>query len=457
MTTGMFESFMTAHWFSTEAKEIWSDDATLQAWLDVEAALAEAQAELGVIPPSAAATIRNKADARLFDRERLSRDIAFMQHPLVPVLRQFEELCGDSGAGYIHWGATSQNIIDTACSAQMARTHRLLLAQLDAAADALAALAVTHKDTVMAGRTHGQHALPMTFGFKVAGWLDELDRDRRRLRERFSSSFTASMSGAIGNFGATGGIGREVEAVMAERLGLEPSVVQSRASYDRVADYCAALGLLAGTAQRIGQDVVFLQRTEVGEVAESFHMGKVGSSTMAQKRNPTTALLLVSLSRLLRGRIPLALEAMVRMDEGDSSATNVTDVLLPEIAIFAVSVAETLGRLAAGLVADPEAMRRNLDLTGGLIASETVMMGLSADMGRHEAHHVLYEAAQRAQSENIPFLTAIREHPAFQGRPLPQELTRWLDPTANVGESAAIAEEVAARVFAARLGNVDGA
>jgi len=446
MQIGMFGSFMTAHWFSSRAKAIWSDEATLQAWLQVEAALAEAQADLGVIPASAAEIIRNKADARFFDLDRLAREIAFVQHQLVPVLHQFEELCGEPAAGYIHWGATTQNITDTASSLQMAETHRLLIGELDAAIASLAELALEHKDTAVAGRTHGQHALPMTFGFKVAGWIDELDRVRGRLRERFASSFTASMSGAIGTFGATGKVGREVEVLMAARLGLQPSVVQMRSSYDRVSDYCLALGLLAGTAQKIAQDVAFMQRTEIGEVAEAFHLGKVGSSTMAQKRNPTTALLLVSLSRMLRGRMPLVLEAMVRMDEGDSSATNVTDVLLPEIGLVASAVAETLSRLVQGLVVDRQAMLRNLDLTNGLIASEAVMMRLASVMGRHEAHHVLYEAAQRTQSEGVAYLTAIREHPAFQKYPFPAELIRWLDPTASVGESASITEDVVSRV-----------
>lgn len=446
MAVGMFESFMTAYWFSAEAKRIWSDAATLQAWLKVEAALAGAQGDLGVIPAAAAAVIEEKANTCLLDLERLAHDIAFTQHPLVPVLRQLEELCGEPAAGYLHWGATTQNILDAACSLQMAETHRLLTAELDAVIDSLSRIAIEHRSTVMAGRTHGQHALPMTYGFKVAGWIDELDRDRCRLSERFSPSFAISMSGAIGTFGATGKIGREVENRVAERLGLLPSGGQMRSSYDRVADYCHALGLLAGTAQKIGQEVAFMQRTEIGEVSEAFHMGKVGSSTMAQKRNPTTALLLVSLSRLLRGRMPLVLEATVRMDEGDSSVTNVTDVLLPEIGIIALSVAEALARLASGLVADPLAMRRNLDLTKGLIAAETVMMGLSPTMGRHEAHHLLYEAAQRAQSEKVAFMRAIGEHPGFKKHPLPADLDRWLDPAANVGESESIVEDVVSRV-----------
>ncbi len=447
MAVGMFESFTTGHWFSASAKAIWSDVATLQAWLDVEAALARAQAELGVIPAEVAPVIAAHAHAERFDMPRLAEDIAFAQHPLVPVLHQFEQLCGEPAAGFIHWGATTQNIFDTASALQMLRTHALLAGHLDAAIDALAALALTHQATPMAGRTHGQHALPMTLGFKLAGWMDELDRSRQRLQERLAPSFPASMGGAIGTFAATGPLGPQVQALMARQLGLQPGGLAMRSSYDRVGDYLAALGLLAGTAQKIAQDVVFMQRTEVGEVAEAFHIGKVGSSTMAQKRNPSTALLLASLSRMLRTRTQAALETMVRMDEGDSSATNVADTLLPEIAIIATSVAETLARLAQGLVVDSVAMGRNLALSNGLIASEAVMMRLTRRMGRHEAHRLLYAAAQRAQSEGVPFVDAIRAQPPFDGGELPPDLLQALDAAAYVGESVALTVQTVTSVL----------
>jgi adenylosuccinate lyase/3-carboxy-cis,cis-muconate cycloisomerase len=446
MNIGMFESFVTRFWFSTEAKRLWSDVATLQAWLDVEAALARAQAELGVIPADAAATIAQKADAGSFDLQRLADDIAFAQHPLVPVLRQFEALCGEPAAGFIHWGATTQNIFETAASLQMLHTHRLLIGHLDTAIAALGQHALEHKATVMPGRTHGQHALPMTFGFKLAGWIDELDRDRCRLEQRLAPSFTACMGGAIGTFAAMGGMGRQVEARMAEQLGLLPAGLPMRSSYDRVNDYVAALGLLAGTAQKIAQDIVFMQRTEIGEAEEAFHMGKVGSSTMAQKRNPAAAQLLTSLARMLRARVPAALESMVRMDEGDSSASNVTDTLLPEIAIIAASIAEGLANLAMGLVVHPDAMRRNLELTKGLIVSEAVMMRLTKLMGRHQAHHLLYQAAQRSQSDGVPFVTCLGEHPLFAGQGLPPDMLQALDASAYVGESEAITIETVERV-----------
>jgi 3-carboxy-cis,cis-muconate cycloisomerase len=446
MHIGMFESFITQHWFSSEAKAIWSDVATLQAWLDVEVALAQAQADVDLIPAAAAARIAAKADASLFDLAQLSRDIAFAQHPFVPVLHQFEALCGEPAAGFIHWGATTQNIFDTAASLQMLRTHHLLTAHLDTAIDALCTLAAEHKDTPQAGRTHGQHALPMSFGFKVAAWLDELDRDRRRLAERVGPSFVASMGGAIGTYAACGTAGRAVEAGMAKLLGLQPAGMAMRSSYDRVNDYVAALGLLMGTVEKIAQDVVFMQRSEIGEVSEAFHLGKVGSSTMAQKRNPSTALLLISLTRLARARLPAMLAAMVRLDEGDSSATNLCEALLPDIAIISVSVAETLAKLSQGLAVCPEAMLRNLNLSNGLIASEALMMRLAPSMGRHEAHQLLYDAAQRSQSEGLPYLAAIQQHPLFEKQQLPAGWANALTPEKYVGASAELALETVERV-----------
>lgn len=451
MNVGLFDSFITRGWYSPEARRIWSDEGTLQAWLKVEAVLAWAQGELGLIPRDAAAVIAKHTAITGFDLERLADEIAFAQHPFVPVLRQFERLCGEPAAGYLHWGATTQNIFDTASALQMAETHALMASALTGAIDRLAVLAETHQHTLQAGRTHGQHALPMTFGFKVAGWLEELGRARARLAMRFGSSFVVSMGGAIGTFAGMGERGPAVEKFMAEKLGLAAAGLPARASGDRVADYVAALGLLAGTVGRIAQDIVFLQRTEIGEVTESFHLGKMGSSTMAQKRNPATALMLISMTRLLRARVSLIGESMVRFDEGDSSATNVSDVTLPEVAILAVSIAETLERLVSGLVVDAEAMARNLALTRGLIASEAVMMRLTGIMGRHEAHHAVYDAAQAALTGSAPFLEVLREQLHAKGQALPDGVERSLAVENYTGESARLTEEAVGRARARTL------
>jgi len=275
------------------------------------------------------------------------------------------------------------------------------------------------------------------------------------LSARFATSFVACMGGAIGTFAAMGPQGPEVERLMAGRLGLLPAGLPSRSSYDRICDYVTGLGLLAGTAEKIAQDVAFMQRTEIGEVAEAFHFGKVGSSTMAQKRNPTTALMLVSMARLMRSRVTLALECMVRMDEGDSSASNVNDVTLPEIALLAVGIAETLAKLAAGLAVNPAAMERNARLTNGLIVSEAVMMRLTECMGRHDAHHLLYEAAQGAITDNVPFLGVVHERLSARGQSIPAELDRALDLENYVGESKRLVDEAVSRARRA-LATADG-
>lgn len=445
---GLFGSFISRGWFNAEVRQIWSDAGTLQTWLDVEVALAEAQAELELIPLEACRTIRAQADAQNFDLERLAQDIAFTGHQLVPVLRQFEELCGEPAAGYIHWGATTQNIFETAQSLQMGQTHRRMMRFLTEGIDRLTVLAREHQTTLQAGRTHGQHALPMTFGFKVAGWLDELDRDRRRLEQRFPSSFVASMGGAIGTFAAMGPKGPAVEQLMARKLGLEPAGLPMRSSYDRVSDYVGSLGLLAGTTQKIAQDLYFLQRNEIGEVEEAFHLGKVGSSTMAQKRNPSLSSMVIAMARQLRARVALVQESMVRLDEGDCTANNVTDTVIPEVGVLTVGITEAFAKLVQGLLVHPGAMRRNAELTQGLIVSEAVMMSLTQFMGRHHAHQLVYGAAQRSISEGLSFLDAIREHPLLRSHGLPAGFEKTLAIDSYVGESVRLVDQVLARLTA---------
>lgn len=444
---------MSAYCFSEAGKAIWSDRATLQAWLDVEVALAQAQAGLGMIPAHAAQRIAECARAESFDLDALARGIAFAQHPLMPVLHAFEHLCGGEAAHFLHWGATTQNVLDTATALQMVRTHRHLDAVLGQAIASLADLAAVHRQTPCAGRTHGQHALPTTLGCKLAVWVDELDRHRARLAERVGPSFPTLLGGAIGTYGATGAQGVEVEHAVAARLGLQPNPMPSRASYDRPADFVLALCLLAATTEKIASAVVTGMRTEIGELAEAFHMGKIGSSTMAQKRNPNTAMSTVGLARLLRARAPLILEAVIREDEGDGAASFVTDVSMPEVGLLAVSMAEFLARLCAGLQADPVALQRNLAITDGLIASETAMMALGQRIGRHKAHHILYEAAQRTQSDGVPFLASLRQHEGLRGLDLDEGALRgWLDPHANLDSSAMLVDATLRRVLPGRRG-----
>jgi adenylosuccinate lyase/3-carboxy-cis,cis-muconate cycloisomerase len=441
LSTGMFGSCITGHWFSARAKAFWSDRATLQAWLDVEKALAEAQADLGMIPRAAAETIAAKADSTLFDLNRMSADIRRTLHPFVPMLRQFEEICGEEAAGYIHWGVTTQNIFETGAVLQLRNSHRLIVEELRRATEACARLAKENRDVLQAGRTHGQHALPITFGFKVAAWREELRRHLARLDTAAQDALVVRTGGAVGTFAAMEGQGRAVQARVAGLLELGTAGIPVRSAFDQFAAYLGVLVLLAATAEKIAREVVFLQRTEVAEAEERFETGKVGSSTMAQKRNPAHAQNVAGVAQILRSRAGLVSDSMVRANEGDATASNIADVLVPEMAILAASVAEGLASLIEGLVVHPDAMRRNLDLTGGAILSEAVMMALGRSIGRHHAHHVLYDAAMRAADGSVTFVEALREHPLLQEHKDKIDLDALLNPANYVGEAAACVDD----------------
>jgi adenylosuccinate lyase/3-carboxy-cis,cis-muconate cycloisomerase len=428
---GLIGSVFTRHWLDREATALWTDRAVIQSWIDVEIALARAQGEIGLIPAEAADTIAERCDLRRIDMARIVADAAVTLHPFVPVLRQLEEMCGSEAGGYLHWGATTQNIFDTGQALQLKKTQSLLLACIDGAMRRLADLASQHRSTLQAGRTHGQHALPISFGFKLAGWLAEIRRHRERIVQSGEQAFVAAMGGAVGSYAAMAGQGRAVQARLAELLGLGSIDIPMRASCDRIADYVGVLSLFAATVEKIGLEVVFLQRDEIGEASESFHYGKIGSSTMAQKRNPSHALNLVGMARLLRSRAPVATEQMIRMGEGDAAAGNVLDVVLPEAAILGVSLASGLGRLVEGLDVDVGAMRRNLDISGGLIMSEAVMIALGEKLGRGPAHHLLYDAAVESVSTARPLADVLASRAELRGI----DVAGLLDPSSYLGEA----------------------
>jgi 3-carboxy-cis,cis-muconate cycloisomerase len=236
-----------------------------------------------------------------------------------------------------------------------------------------------------------------------------------------------------------------VQALIAGRLHLSDADVPSRSAFDAQAAYASVLALMAATIEKIAGEVIFMQRTEIGEASESFHRGKVGSSTMAQKRNPAQAQNLVGLARLLRGRMPLLLEAMVRANEGDASACNVADVTLPEVVVCAVSLAEGLAQLVEGLAVNADAMRANLGLTKGLIVSEAVMMTLARHIGRHNAHKVLYDVAHDATDSGEGFAALLMRHPLLEDALPHIDLAQLLKPENYLGEAAALVDAELAR------------
>lgn len=438
-------SFFNSYWFDHEMVALWNDRATLGRWLEVEVALARVQAAIGVIPQSAAERIAEVSQVDAFDLADLGRKIAVTQHPLVPVLGEVERMAGEEAGGWLHWGATTQNIFDTAQSLQLKQTVALVIDRLDAIDERLASQAQEHAGTLQAGRTHGQHALPITFGFKLIGWLAELRRHRARLEALSPDAFVARLGGAVGSYAALDGRGREVERALAAKLELAAPDVGGRADFDRQTAVITTLAACVAACERIAADLSFLQRTEIAEVVENHYPSRIGSSTMAQKRNPSESQRVIALGRLVRSRVPLALESMVRQDEGDAATTNVTDIMIPDFCVLAGSAVTALGSLLAGIHVDAERMRANLDLTGGQISAEAVMMKLGTAIGRSHAHHILHEATSTANSQRISFDEAIRRHPDIVARGTGLDLDAMLDPARYTGEISALVADLAPR------------
>lgn len=436
INVGMFNTFLTCHWFDDDAKKIWTDENTLQGWLDVEAALATAQADLGMIPSDAAKVINEKAKVELFDFEEIKEGIKDTMHPLVPFLRQFERICGKEAGSYIHWGATTQNIIDGGAALQLRQSHTLLIGYIDDLLANLKMLAENTSETVMAGRTHGQQALPITFGLKAAAWHEEVRAHRKRLNYTIEDALEICMGGAAGTFASMEGKGRQVQTHMAKALNLQEPAMPVRTMCDNLSAYLCMVSLMAATFEKISKEMIFLQRTEINEAAEGFHYGKIGSSTMPQKRNPQLAMNIAGISQMLRSRMDSAGMSMVRSNEGDAVQENVMDMLLPEVSIFAVSVAKGMAQLIGGLQINEEKMKDNLNATNGMILSESVMLQLAQFIGRPKAHHIVYDATLNAAKNKVSFSESIIDELSKNNIDLPSgiDFQTILDPANYLGE-----------------------
>ena len=423
---------------------LFTEDSIYQTWLDVEVALAAAQAELGIIPALAAAEIAAKAKLELVDRAAFASHLEQTGHALVSLVWQVDKLCEGDAGGYLHWGATTVNITQTALLLLVRRAHRMILHDLAALLRHFAGLADQTSDYAMAGRTHGQHALPITFGFKVATWIDELLRHDERLRQLEPRTFRAMYGGGAGTLASLGDDGPAVQRGFAEQLDMAVMELPARTARDHLAEYVAALAMLCGTLARIAREVYTLMKPEYGEAEEAVPPGAVGSSTMPQKRNPKLCMLILQLTPRARAQVAPALESLESDHEEDGSQCHVMEHAMTEAVTATGDALQAAVALAAGLHTDRERMRRNLDLSRGLIVSERVMMVLGGRIGRQLAHDAVYEAAQRAHQTGSTFAEELLAEPEVAAHLTAEQIGELLDASRYTGLSAHFARQAAA-------------
>ena len=425
-----------------------------QAWLDVEAALAKTQAELGVIPQEAAEAIARAARLELLDRARIGEGFARTGHTIVPVVWELSRVTGEPYGGWVHWGATTQNITQTGDLVVLRQAHRIFFGLIGEALAAMADLAERGADMPIAGRTHGQHAVPATFGYKPAVWIDEMVRHVERLRQAAPRIFVAMLGGGAGTFASLGAQGPVVQAGIGRHLGMRPMTVPARTISDHLAENICLLGLLAATCGKIAREIYTLMKTEFGEVEEPVPPGTVGSSTMPQKRNPKLCQDIIAAAAEIRASVPLALEAMQTEHEADRTTSLIMEAAESRASIAMGDVLSRLVEVLRGLRLDPVRMRKNLDLGGGLIMAEAVMLNLGAAIGRQHAHDVVYDAAQAAFVESRSFAELLAADPRVTAHLGAKAIEALLDPTAYTGLCAEMARDAAtrARATAAEIG-----
>jgi adenylosuccinate lyase len=436
-------------------RDLFTQASRFQSWLDVEAALAQAQAQLGIVPQSAAEEITRKAQLSYLDMSAINEGLARTGHPLVPVIWELSRVCEGDAGGYVHWGATTQNITQTGRLLVLRRVHRIFLNQMASLLNALANLADETKGYLIAGRTHGQHAVPATFGFKVAVWIDELCRHVERLRGCEERVFVAMLGGAAGTVaslsangsgsGTGNGSGLATQDKMAELLGMGSMRVPARTISDHLAEYVLLLGMLAATCSKMGREVYTLMKQEFGEVEEPVPEGTVGSSTMPQKRNPKLSQDIVAGAAQVRALAPLALEAMQTEHEADRTTSIMMERAVSDASILIGDILQRLIVVFTGMRVFPERMRQNLDLSGGLIMAENIMLDLGRHIGRQEAHEVVYDAAQGSVIQDRPFRDMLAESQEMNTRLTPEQVEKLLDPGEYAGMCGEFAEQGAKR------------
>ena len=428
--------------FGTPAmRAIFSDHALIGRYVAVEIALAKAEAKCGVIPPAAAQEIAAKADATALDVEKLRHETDNVGYPILPLVHQLAAQCGEAGR-WLHWGATTQDIMDTAVVLQIRDGLALIEADISAVRAILADLAARHRDTPMAGRTHLQHALPITFGYKAAVWLAMFDRHAERLEQLRPRVLVGQFAGAAGTLASLGERGLDVQQALMEELGLGTPTATWHTARDCFGEMVNLLALIGASLGKVAYDITLLSSTEFGEVQEPFVPGRGASSTMPQKRNAISSELILACSKAVQRHAGLMMDAMVQDLERATGPWHAEWLAIPDSFMLTAAALHQAKFALGGLVVDTGRMARNLGMSQGLIVAEAVMMGLAPHVGRQDAHDLVYAACRRAYDTGVSLADALKQTPGIAAHLDEAAVARLTDPNNYLGAAPAMVDRL---------------
>jgi 3-carboxy-cis,cis-muconate cycloisomerase len=431
--------------FTTPAmRQVWSDENRVQKYLDFERALAVAQAKLKIIPQEACDEIVKHCDVKDYDMAKLKEATERIGYPVLPVVQQLVKLCKDKLGEWSHWGATTQDITDTATVLQIQESLAIVEAEIEAISDALASLAKKYRDTPMAGRSNLQQAVPITFGYKMATMLAGFERHKQRLTELKPRVLVGEFGGAAGTLSSLGKDGLRCQAELMKELKLGQPAISWHTVRDTIAEVGCFLGLVTGSCGKIAFDVKLLMQTEVEEVQEPFHQGRGSSSTMPQKRNPISSVYITAQVAVVKQLVAALLEAMIEDHERATGPWEIEWITLPEIFMLTAGALAQTRFLVEGLQVNEQKMRDNIFITKGLIMSEAVMMGLGDRMGRNYAHDVVYDICRDVVKTGRPLVELLEENDEIKKHANRKELEKMVDPANYLGAAGEMVDRVLA-------------
>jgi 3-carboxy-cis,cis-muconate cycloisomerase len=449
MRATVVDSSIFGNIFSTDAmRQVWSDENRTAKYVEIEKALAIVQGRLGIIPAEAAAEIVRNCDIGKIDMEKLRAQTERIGYPILGVVSQINALCRDKLGEYCHWGATTQDITDTATVMQIREGLDLIGADLRAISNSLADLARRYRDTPVIGRSNLQQAIPVTFGFKMAAILAGFERHRERLAQLRPRVLMGEFGGACGTLASIEKDAMETQAGLMAELGLATPDIAWHTVRDTIAEVGCFLGLVGGSLGKISMDVKLMMQTEVAEVYEPFAPGRGSSSTMPQKRNPISCCYIHSAVSVVRQHAAALMDAMIADHERSTGPWEIEWIVLPEAFCLLAGALKQTRFILAGLEVDAAKMRDNIDMTKGLVMSEAVMMGLGPYIGREYAHDLVYALCREAIKADRPLLDILADHKEINAHLNREQLAALCDPGNYLGQAGVMVDQVLSRLRA---------